>query len=210
MGTTLDRSPMDTAQSWIATLHILRASLPRSRRRLTVVLASPQKTTPSSSSPEMLLSSCSPPASQCVSNLSPSSLPLEGLLSVTRGRPSLWASSRPPPLRLPRASRPRLPRRHSRRNEMLSRGNLHMGIKLRNSKSILHNPGSRNFGDFLISGGFPRLAFISIERNFVGYVPNIFSCPIALWTSVVLYNSTNSCIGSNTCRKPGLVYFYII
>merc|ERR1719153_1116586 len=95
-------------------------------------------------------------------------------------RPSLWASSRPPPLRLPRASRPRLPRRHSRRNEMLSRGNLHMGIKLRNSKSLLHNPGSRNFGDFLISGGFPRLAFISIERNFVGYVPNIFSCPIAL------------------------------
>merc|ERR1712112_489192 len=63
--------------------------------------------------------------------------------------------------------------KHSRRNEMLSRGNLHMGIKLHNLKSFYYNPGSRNFGGFLISGGFLRLAFISIERNFVGYVSNI-------------------------------------
>merc|ERR1712072_1457053 len=115
----------------------------------------------------------------CVEH-SQSSLPLEGLLSVTLGRLLLLVSSRQPPPRSPRASRPRPLRKHSRRNEMLSRGNLHMGIKLRNSKTLQHNPGSRNFGDFLISGGFPRLAFISIERNFVGYVPNIFSCPIAL------------------------------
>merc|ERR1719233_489475 len=87
-----------------------------------------------------------------------------GVIKATTPRPS-------------RASRPKLPRRRSRRNEMLSWGNLHMGIKLRNLKSLQHNPGSRNFGGFLISGGFPRLAFISIARNFVGYVPNILVAP---------------------------------
>jgi len=48
-----------------------------------VVLVSPPKTTPSSSNLVMLLLSCSHPASPCASSLSPSSLPLEGLLSVT-------------------------------------------------------------------------------------------------------------------------------
>merc|ERR1712066_337808 len=148
-------------------------------RRLIVVLASPQKTTPSSSSLAMLLLSCSHPASPCVSSHSPSSLPLEGLLSVTWGRPLLLVSSRQPPPRSPRASRPRPLRRHSRRNEMLSRGNLHMGIKSRNSKLYPYNPGSRNCVSFLMSGSFPRLAFTSIERSFVGYVSNASSCPIA-------------------------------
>merc|ERR1711872_619471 len=98
------------------------------------------------------------------------------------GRLLLLVSSRQPPPRSPRASIPRPLRRHSRRNEMLSRGNLHMGIKSRNSKLSHYNPGSRNFVSFLISGSFPRLAFTSIERSFVGYVSNAFSCPIAYYT----------------------------
>merc|ERR1712130_522674 len=73
--------------------------------------------------------------------------------------------------RSPRASRLRPLRRHSRRNEMLSRGNLHMGIKSRNSKLYPYNPGSRNFASFL------RLAFTSIERSFVGYVSNALVAP---------------------------------
>merc|ERR1712088_215245 len=80
---TLARSPTDTALSLIATLRILLASLLRSRRRLTVVLVSLPKTTPSSSSLVTLPSSRSPPASPCVWNPSQSSLPLEGSLSVT-------------------------------------------------------------------------------------------------------------------------------
>merc|ERR1711982_195940 len=52
----------------------------------------------------------------------------------------------------PRASRPRPLRRHSRRNEMLSRGNHHMGTKLRNSKTSHYNPGSRNFVSFRTFG----------------------------------------------------------
>merc|ERR1739844_554764 len=66
--------------------------------------------------------------------------------------------------------RPRLLRRHSRRNEMLSRGNPRMGTKLRNLNTFPYNPGVPNFGGFLTSGSFPRLAFTSIERNFVGYL----------------------------------------
>merc|ERR1712168_633481 len=83
---------------------------------------------------------------------------------------SLWVSSRPPPPRLSRASRPRLLRRHSRRNEMLSRGNPRMGIKLRNLNIFHCNPGARSFGGSQTYGGFQRLAFTSIERNFVGYL----------------------------------------
>merc|ERR1719259_283321 len=51
--TTLVRSAMDTALSLIVTQLTLLASLLKSRRRLTVVLVSQLRTTPSSSSPEM-------------------------------------------------------------------------------------------------------------------------------------------------------------
>merc|ERR1719350_1739662 len=78
--------------------------------------------------------------------------------------------------RWPRASRPKLLTRLSRRNEMLSWGNLHMGTKLHRFKTfsckcVLHsiNPGARNFGSFQAFGGFLRLAFTSIERSFAEY-----------------------------------------
>merc|ERR1719295_192238 len=51
--TTLVRSAMDTALSLIVTQLTLLASLLKSRRRLTVVLVSQLRTTPSSSNPEM-------------------------------------------------------------------------------------------------------------------------------------------------------------
>merc|ERR1712096_443580 len=57
---TLARSPTDTALSLIATPRTLLASLPRSRRRLIVVLVSLPKTTPSSSGLVTLQSSRSP------------------------------------------------------------------------------------------------------------------------------------------------------
>merc|ERR1712174_23924 len=56
--TTPVRSPTDTAPSLIATPLTLLASLPRSRRRLTVVLVSLLRTTPSSSSLVTPPSSC--------------------------------------------------------------------------------------------------------------------------------------------------------
>merc|ERR1712130_800099 len=80
---TLARFPMDTALSSIATLRILLASLPRSKRRLTVVPVSLLRIIPSLSSLVMLLLFFCPLASQCAWNPSPSSLPLEGSLSVT-------------------------------------------------------------------------------------------------------------------------------
>merc|ERR1719221_1615392 len=79
----LARSPTDTALSLIATPRTLLASSLRSRRRLTVVLASLPKTTPSSSSLVTPLLSLLPPASPCVWSPSQSSHPLEGSLSVT-------------------------------------------------------------------------------------------------------------------------------
>merc|ERR1712112_360454 len=81
--TTLARFPTDTALSLIATQRTLLASLLRSRRRLTVVLESLPKTTPSLSNLVTLLLSFSTPASPCVWNPSLSSHPLEGSLSVT-------------------------------------------------------------------------------------------------------------------------------
>merc|ERR1711862_801677 len=98
--TTLARFPTDTALSLIATQRTLLASLLRSRRRLTVVLESLPKTTPSLSNLVTLLLSFSTPASPCVWSPSLSSHPLEGSLSVTWGRPWLLVSSRPPPPRL--------------------------------------------------------------------------------------------------------------
>merc|ERR1712137_1349176 len=56
--TTPDRCQTATAPSLIATPLTLLASLPRSRRRLTVVPVSPPRTTPSSSSLETPPSSC--------------------------------------------------------------------------------------------------------------------------------------------------------
>merc|ERR1711892_476917 len=81
--TTADKFPTDTRQSWIVTPLTLLASLPKSRRRLTVVPVSPLRTILSSSSLETLLSSSWSLLSQCVLRLSALSLPWEGLLSVT-------------------------------------------------------------------------------------------------------------------------------
>merc|ERR1712130_719191 len=99
----------------------------------------------------------------------------------------LLVSSRQPPPRSPRASRPRPLRRHSRRNEMLSRGNHHMGIKSRNSKTLHYNPGSRNFVSF------PRLAFTSIVRSFVGYVKHLLLVAPSLIRPLLFFNPNNSC-----------------
>merc|ERR1712013_174497 len=66
--------------------------------------------------------------------------------------------------------RPRLLRRLSRRNEMLSRGNLHMGIKSRIFIGLHYISGLRNCGDSRISGDFPKFAYISIAKSFVGYL----------------------------------------
>merc|ERR1712198_694228 len=81
--TTQDKFLTDTAQSLIVTLPTSLASLPRSRRRLTVVLANPLKITPSSSSRETLLLSSWCQASPCVLRLSLNIPHLEDLLSVT-------------------------------------------------------------------------------------------------------------------------------
>merc|ERR1712098_388200 len=105
----------------------------------------------------------------------------------------LLVSSRQPPPRSPRASRPRPLRRHSRRNEMLSRGNHHMGHKLRNSKTLHYNPGSRNFASFRTFGSFPRLAFTSIVRSFVGYVKHLLLVAPSLIGPLLFFNSINSC-----------------
>merc|ERR1712236_67447 len=79
----LAKCPTDTVLSWIVTLHILRASSLKSRRRLIVVQVSPLRIILSSSSLVMLPLSSLFQASLCVSKLSPSILLLEGLLSVT-------------------------------------------------------------------------------------------------------------------------------
>merc|ERR1712098_768277 len=76
---------------------------------------SPQRTTPSSSSLVMPLSSSSPLASPCALKPSLTILHLEDSLSV---------SSRPPLPRSLKEARPRPHRRPTRRNEMLARGNL--------------------------------------------------------------------------------------
>merc|ERR1712098_91073 len=81
--TTQDKFPTDTAQSLIVTLPTLLASLLRSRRRLTVVLVNPLKTTLSSSSLEMQLLSSWCQASPCALRLSLNIPHLEDLLSVT-------------------------------------------------------------------------------------------------------------------------------
>merc|ERR1711892_1049681 len=81
--TTPDRFPTDTPQSWIVTPLTLLASLPKSRRRLTVVPVSPLRIILSSSSLETLLSSSWSLLSQCVLRLSALSLLWEGSLSVT-------------------------------------------------------------------------------------------------------------------------------
>merc|ERR1712013_241576 len=81
--TTLVRFPTDTVLSLIATQRTLLASLLRSRRRLTVVLESLPKTTPSLSNLVTLLLSYSTPASPCVWSHSLSSHLWEGSLSVT-------------------------------------------------------------------------------------------------------------------------------
>merc|ERR1711976_780989 len=81
--TILAKCPTDTALSWTVTLHILRASSPRSRRRLIVVQVSPPRIIPSSSSLVMLPLSSLFQANLCVLKLSPSILLLEGLLFVT-------------------------------------------------------------------------------------------------------------------------------
>merc|ERR1719244_206735 len=81
--TIQDKFLMDTVLSLIVTLPILLASLPRSRRRLTVVLVNLLKTTPSSSSLEMLLLYSWCQASPCALRLSLNIHHLEDLLSVT-------------------------------------------------------------------------------------------------------------------------------
>merc|ERR1712038_585452 len=174
------------------------ASSPRSRRRLTAVPASPPRTTLSSSSPVTPPSCCSPPASPCASSPSPTTLLSEGSLSVTLGRPWLWASSRPPPPRWWRAARPRPPRRPTRRNEMLPRGSYsshhpHMGQHTSTSPLFYplllqpFNPGARNVGGFSSQLNLPRLACTSIARSFSGYTIYIqtqplLSCPDRLFT----------------------------
>merc|ERR1712029_405234 len=64
--TTLVRSAMDTALSSIATQLTLLASLLRSRRRLTVVLVSQPRTTPSSSSGDAAIVLLTPSKPMCV------------------------------------------------------------------------------------------------------------------------------------------------
>merc|ERR1712098_804243 len=81
--TTQVRFPTDTAPSSIAPPPTLPVSSPRSRRRLTVVLESPLKTTPSSSSLATLPSSSLFHQSLCVSSPSASLHPWVGLLSGT-------------------------------------------------------------------------------------------------------------------------------
>merc|ERR1719167_1421973 len=78
-----DKFLTDTVQSSIVTLPISLASLLRSRRRLTVVLANPLKTTPSLLSLETLLLSSWCQASPCALRLSLNIPHLEDLLSVT-------------------------------------------------------------------------------------------------------------------------------
>merc|ERR1712154_348168 len=131
-----DKFLTDTAQSLIVTLPTSHASLPRSRRRLTVVLANPLKTTPSLLSLETLLLSS-------------------------------WSQ----------ASRLRLQRRLSRRNETASRGN-----KSQLKSSNVLNPGLRNSGNFLSTAVSLKLACTSIAKNFAGYslhCYDILSCPNA-------------------------------
>merc|ERR1712096_77360 len=179
MGTTPDRFPTDIAQSWIVTLHILLASLLRSRRKLTVVLVSRLKTIPSSSSLVMLPLSSWSPASQCVSSRSQSFLLLEGLPSVTWGRPWPSVSSRLPPPRSLRASRPRLLIRLSRRNEMLSRGNtsllcclLHMGMKIQKLTIgciMPLQPWYAKFWRFQLFWKFPKISLYFHRKEFRGY-----------------------------------------
>merc|ERR1711972_14396 len=64
--TTLVRSAMDTALSLIVTQLTLLASLLRSRRRLTVVLVSQPRTTPSSSSGDAAIVLLTPSKPMCV------------------------------------------------------------------------------------------------------------------------------------------------
>merc|ERR1712003_54439 len=81
--TTLVRCLTATALCSTATPPTLPAGSPRSRRRLIVVPASLLRTTPSSSSLEMLPSSSWCPLSPCAPSPSASSLPLEGSPSGT-------------------------------------------------------------------------------------------------------------------------------
>merc|ERR1712014_42537 len=74
-----------------------------------------------------------------------------------------------------KTSRPRLLRRLSRRNEMMSRGNISQlfsifqkGVNLIFTL-IVHNLGLRNSGNFLFTVAFPKLACTSIAKNFAGY-----------------------------------------
>merc|ERR1712098_914381 len=121
--TTQDKFLTDTVQSLIVTLPISHASLLRSRRRLTDVLANPLKTAPSLLSLATLLLSSWCQASPCALRLSLNIPHLEDLLSVTRDRLLLSESLSQQLPRLLKASRLRLLRRLSRRNEMESRGN---------------------------------------------------------------------------------------
>merc|ERR1711915_1140092 len=165
--TTQDKFLMDTVPSLIVTLPTLLASLLRSRRRLTVVLVNLLKITPSSSSLGMLLLYSWCQASPCALRLSLNIHHLEDLLSES-------LSQQLP--RLLKASRQRLPRRPSRRNEMASRGNMRQLA----SSNVL-NPGLRNSGNFLFTVVFLKLACTSIAKNFAGYSLHcyIFSCPNA-------------------------------
>merc|ERR1712083_838488 len=122
--TTPDRCPTATLLCLTATQPTLPASSPRSWRRWTGVPASPPRTPPSSSSPVTPPSSSCSPASPCASSPSLSSLPLEGSLSGTCGRPLPSVSSRQPPPRKSLARLPRLQRRPTRRSEILFWGNL--------------------------------------------------------------------------------------
>merc|ERR1712223_68344 len=56
--------------------------------------------------------------------------------------------------------------RHSRRNEMLSRGNPRMGTKLRNLNTFSYNPGVPNFGGFPTSGSFPKISLYFHRKEF--------------------------------------------
>merc|ERR1711915_263260 len=173
---TQDKFLMDIVLSLIVTLPTLLASLLRSRRRLTVVLVNLLKTTPSSSSLEMLLLYNWCRVSPCALRPSLNIHHLEDLLSVTCDRPLLSESLSLQPPRLLKASRPRLLRRLSRRNEMASRGNMSQLT----SSNVL-NPGVRNSGNFLFTGVFLKLACTSIAKSFAGYSLHcyLFSCPNA-------------------------------
>merc|ERR1719244_1501826 len=81
--TIQDKFPMDIVLSLIVTLLTLLASLPRSRRRLTVVLVNLLKIIPSSSSLEMLLLYSWCQVSPCALRPSLNIHHLEDLLSVT-------------------------------------------------------------------------------------------------------------------------------